>query len=202
MNAPRQPGLPSKEYYKDKQVVQNYSKTIGQVLEALLHEAKPPFSSFASLSSSMSEDLVRSIVNLETRLAQVTPDAEDAEDVTKYYNPHSLAQVNDLIPQLSIENIISSLGPQGYLPDKIIVESPTYLTSLSTLLQETSVETLLAYFVWKTVQAYANRIKDDALKPLWRFNNQLQGKEPDATEERWRTCVKSMDNDLGALLLV
>lgn len=58
-------------------------------------------------------------------------------------------------------------------------------------------ETLQAYFVWKTVQAYAHSIEDDALKPLRRFNNGLQGKEPDATEERWRFCIKVADDGLG-----
>lgn len=52
------------------------------------------------------------------------------------------------------------------------------------------------------MQVYAKRVQDDALKPLLRFNNQLQGKEPDATEERWRTCVKSVDNGLGAFVLL
>ena len=195
MDAPRQPGLPSKEYYQNKQVVRDYSETIGQVLEALLRKAKPDFLSIRS------EDLVRSIVRFESHLARATPDTEDAEDVTKYYNPRSLQQVKDLIPQLSIENIISDLAPPGYTPDTIIVGSPTYLTTLSKLLQETSIETLLAYFVWKTVQVYAKKVEDDALKPLLRFNNQLQGKEPDATEERWRTCVKSADDGLGAFVL-
>lgn len=58
-------------------------------------------------------------------------------------------------------------------------------------------ETLQAYFVWKTVQAYAQSIEDDSLKPLRRFNNGLQGKEPDATEERWRFCIKVADDGLG-----
>lgn len=58
-------------------------------------------------------------------------------------------------------------------------------------------ETLQAYLVWKTVQAYAHSIEDDALKPLHRFNNGLQGKEPDATEERWRFCIKMADDGLG-----
>lgn len=58
-------------------------------------------------------------------------------------------------------------------------------------------ETLQAYFVWKTVQAYAQSIEDDALKPLRRFNNRLQGKEPGATEERWRFCIDLADDGLG-----
>lgn len=197
LTAPRSPGLPSKEYYKNEPVVADYSKTIGLVLEALLRRTKrdSPFSeAFPSLES---EDLVNSIVGFESKLAEVTPDAEDAEDITKYYNPLSLEDTEALVPQLAVNNVISALAPQSYTPNKIIVGSPRYLQTLSKILEGTTVETLQAYFVWKTVQAYAHSIEDDALKPLRRFNNGLQGKEPDATEERWRFCIKVADDGLG-----
>lgn len=140
---------------------------------------------------------MKAIIDLESRLAAASPDAEDTQDVTKYYNPRSLAEVESLLPQLSVESVISSLAPHNYLPDRIIVGSPSYLENLSTILEESTAETLQAYFVWKTVQTYAYEIEDQALKPLKRFNNELQGKEPDALQDRWRTCVKVVDNGLG-----
>ena len=102
-----------------------------------------------------------------------------------------------MIPQLSVHNIVASLSPEGYSPSKVIVASPNYLSTLSNILQDTTKETLKAYLVWKTVQTYAHAVEDEALEPLLRFNNQLQGKDPDAVEERWRTCVKMADDGLG-----
>lgn len=197
LNPPRRPGLPSKEYYKNENTVQDYSRTIEQVLEALLREASPMSSSSTGQSFLRSEELVKSIVDFESRLALITPNSEDIDDVTKYYNPRSLKEADSLIPQLKIHNIVSSLSAEGYMPTKVIVGSPTYLTKLSKFLQETTKETLKAYLVWKTVQTYAYGVEDEALKPLLRFNNQLQGKDPDAVEERWRTCVRNADDGLG-----
>lgn len=154
-------------------------------------------SSFKGQSFIRNEDLVKSIVAFESSLALITPNSEDIDDVTKYYNPRSLEEADSLVPQLSIHNIVSSLSPEGYTPAKVIVGSPTYLTTLSKILQDTTKETLKAYLVWKTVQAYVYAVEDEALKPLLRFNNQLQGKDPDAVEERWRTCVKVVDDGLG-----
>ena len=94
----------------------------------------------------------------------------------------------------------ASLAPAGYNTDRIIVGSPSYLKAVASTLKNTSPETLQAYFVWKTVQQYAYKIEDDALKPLLRFNNELQGKDPDAAEERWRTCVNVVDNGLSKFL--
>ena len=201
--APRQPGLPSKEYYKDPEIVAQYGKTLGLVLEALLAQAGPHSSTLRPLRdriTTRNAELVESILLFESRLAKATPATEDAEDVTKYYNPLTLAETRALIPQLSIQYLISKLAPSEYSPEKLIVGSPFYLKALSSALQDTSTETLQAYFVWKTVQAYANRIEDDALTPLTSFNNELQGKDPDAREERWRTCIKYVDNGLGWIL--
>jgi len=203
MGAPRSPGLPSKEHYKEPLLVARYGKMIGQVLEALLAEAGPhstllePFRSHLSTSNA---ELVEGIVVLESKLAKTTPATEDADDVTKYYNPLTLDETEALLPQLSIQYLISNLASSGYNPDKLIVGSPSYLKTVSRVLQDTSVEILQAYFVWKTVQTYAYKIEADALKPLVRFNNELQGKDPDASEERWRTCIKVADTGLGWIL--
>jgi endothelin-converting enzyme len=92
------------------------------------------------------------------------------------------------------------LAPHGYNPNRIIVGSPSYLEKLSNILEESTVEVLQAYFAWKTVQTYVYEVEDEALKPLRRFNNWLQGKDPDALEERWRTCVRVVDYGLGWIL--
>lgn len=201
--APRQPGLPSKEYYKDPIIVARYSTMLGQVLEALLAEAgsgAPILTSLRDELLTRNAELVMSVVVFESKLAQATPDQEDAEDVTKYYNPMNLDQLRGLLPQLSFQYLFSKLAPDGYKPKKLIVGSPSYMRTVSQLLHETSAETLQAYFVWRTVQAYANKIEDEALKPLKRFNNELLGKDPDASEERWRTCIKVADHELGWIL--
>ena len=184
-------------------MVASYSRTIGQVLEALLRESSPNatsnFLGGYDKPSKSSEDLVKAIVDLESRLSEATPDAEDAEDVTKYYNPRTLEETRALFPQLSVQHIISSLAPH-YDPRRIIVGSPSYLSEASSILHDTTAETLQAYFVWKTVQAYADKVEDDALKPLKRFDNEIQGKDPDALAERWRTCVRHVDYGLGWIL--
>lgn len=201
MNALSRPGLPSKEYYEDKELLDSYGNTIGQVLEALLREAQPPATSSDSEELfECNEELVRALILLESELAFASPDEEDAEDVTKYYNPRSLGEVRFLLPQLSVPYLLSVLAPSGFKPEKIIVGSPSYLKALSQQLGNATPETLRAYLVWKTVQAYVDEIEDEAVVPLRRFNRQLQGKDPDASEDRWRTCVRAVDRGLGWIL--
>ncbi|KAI4282901.1 MAG: hypothetical protein L6R38_002566 [Xanthoria sp. 2 TBL-2021] len=202
MNALNRPGLPSKEYYQDQDLLKSYAETIGQVLEALLREAQP--SPQLGLETSMmfecSEELVKAVVDLEKSLAFASPDEADAEDVMKYYNPRSLTEVHALLPQLSMPYLLSFLAPTGFVPTKVIVGSPSYLEALAQQLNGASHETLRAYLVWKTVQGYVDEVEDEALTPLTRFNNRLRGKDPEASEDRWRTCVKVVDRGLGWIL--
>ncbi|KAL9628773.1 MAG: hypothetical protein Q9204_005673 [Flavoplaca sp. TL-2023a] len=202
LNALSRPGLPSKEYYQDQGLLKAYGETMGQVLEALLRQAhpSPQLGVDASTIFECSEELVKAVVDLEKNLAFASPDEADAEDVTKYYNPRSLTEIHALLPQLSMPYLLSLLAPSGYEPAKVIVGSPSYLEALAQQLDDADYETLRAYLVWKTVQAYVDEVEDEALRPLKRFNNRLRGKEPDAVEERWRTCVKVVDRGLGWIL--
>ena len=201
VTALRSPGLPSKEYYKDAELVAKYGRVIGEVLESLLEKASQDESSLDMASflhpGTNSAELVEELLDFEAKLAAATPDTEDAEDVTKYYNPKTTAEVSELLPQLSIPSIMENFAPTGCSPKKLIVGSPSYLQSLSTALEETSFKALKAYLVWKTVQAYASKIEDDAVKPLKVFDNELSGKDANAVEDRWRTCIRSSDNSLG-----
>jgi endothelin-converting enzyme len=151
-------------------------------------------------SSLTSDELSKNVVAFETQMAALTPPEEDLNDITKTYNPMSLTEVAKVLPQISFEHIITELAPKGYSTDRVIVSSPAYLAGLSELLSNSSWETVSAYLVWKTIQRHASRIEDPAVKPLKQFNNVLQGKDPDATPERWRICIGAVDRDLGWIL--
>ena len=147
----------------------------------------------------LNNDSVELLVDFEKKLADASPDPEDAQDVTFYYNPRTLAQTQGMIPQISLQYLLDERSP-GFVPKKLIVGSPSYLKSVSALLEKTSKDTIQAYLLWKTIQSFGVYIEDDSIKPLLRLNNRLRGKEPDSKPERWRTCVSHIDGGLGWIL--
>ena len=172
VSPPYRIGLPAKDYYKDEAVVQKYESALSQVLQEisqnnLEHNAMFPGSS---------KDLAHEVVELEKKLASASPDAEDQDDVTKYYNPMSLTDADSLTPQITLSKIINSLASSDVKVNRLIVFSPHYLKSLSSLLDKTSREVLQTYLIWKAIQAYHSFIEADELKPYSRFINELQGK--------------------------
>lgn len=193
-------GLPSKQYYNRSETVSSYKDTIGSVLEALIKKAHPKEGALSVFEipetpGVLKQKVVDALVEFESQLATVAPDPEDLSDITKVYNPRTVDEAEAYNPEISVKSIISHFT-NGYKPSKIIVASPKYLKLLAGILASEKREVIQAYLAWKLVQSYGSAVEDDAVEPLRKFNNQLQGKEPNAKSERWRTCISVVDSDL------
>ncbi|KAJ5878839.1 hypothetical protein N7455_002304 [Penicillium solitum] len=182
VSPPREIGLPAREYYNNTKTVADYTTVLKQVVRGLVGDG----------FDKTAED----VVAFEKKLADVTPDTQTQEDVTKYYNPLSVKETEALVPEISFADIISSLAPHDYKGDRLIVGSPSYMKALSVLLKDTPRETILLFLQWKLIQAFAGVIEDASIEPLRRFENELAGKEPQAKEERWRKCLGHLDEGL------
>ncbi|KAG4034700.1 hypothetical protein MFRU_002g00540 [Monilinia fructicola] len=202
VSPPYRIGLPSKEYYNNDKVVEDYTRTIAQVIPKFLpeHQNSEDVHRKNIAVQDRATDLARNVVALEKKLAAASPDNEDRDDVTKYYNPMSLKEADKLTPQIQLSKIIHSLVPSDIKLDRLIVASPPYMHALSDILNTTPKETLQAYFIWKLIQTFYPEIEADELKPYRQFINELQGKDPDSQPERWRTCVSHVDDGLGWIL--
>lgn len=176
-------GLPAREYYNSTETVARYTAVVKEVLHGFV--------------GSEIDQIAENIVAFESKLANVTPDTQTQEDITKSYNPRSIEQAHSLIQEISFADIISELAPRDYKTDRLIIGSPSYLEALSRILNDTSRETVSFFFQWKLIQKYAKTIEDDKILPLRRLNNELAGKDPQATEERWRKCMQRLDEGLG-----
>ncbi|KAL1982237.1 hypothetical protein VTN96DRAFT_1606 [Rasamsonia emersonii] len=190
---PREIGLPTREYYNNSKTVEDYTSVVQQVLGNFE-------SSLSSHGTSGYRRLAKNLVLFETKLANATPDTQAQEDVTKYYNPRSLEETQSLVPEISFVDIISTLGPKDFKADRLIVGSPSYMKDLSAILNETPREIVQAFLKWKAIQAYYSTIEDPKIAPLREFDNQLAGKDPQATEERWRKCIGVLDEGIGWIL--
>ncbi|KAL1601682.1 hypothetical protein SLS60_006597 [Paraconiothyrium brasiliense] len=186
VSAPWSFGLPSKERYEDEKLVEKYRTVAVEVLD--------------SIYPNESKDAYSKVIDLEKKLAAASPPTEDREDVTKYYNPMPIGEAANLTPQVDLESLIHGLAPGNVDVGRVIVMTPDYQKELSSILNETDAKVLQSYFIWKAVQSFSAYIEADAIKPYKRFTNELVGKDPDSTPERWRRCVGHIDDGLGWFL--
>ncbi|KZM19337.1 Endothelin-converting enzyme 1 [Ascochyta rabiei] len=184
--APYSFGLPSKERYEDEKLVEKYRGVAVEVLRALYPDSK--------------EESFSKIIDFEKKLAAASPSTEDREDVTKYYNPMSLDDANKLAPEIDLKGLLHKLVPKHVGVNRVIVMAPDYQKKLSSILSETDSEVVMNYLLWKATQSLSGYIDAEAVKPYKRFVNELAGKDPESTPERWRKCVGHVDDGVGWIL--
>jgi endothelin-converting enzyme len=185
---PQRIGLPAKELYEDENIVGKYKSVVSEVFAGLF------------TNSLHAEVIGDDVVEFEKKLAAAAPREEDANDVTKYYNPMSLEEASDLLPQAGLAAIVRKLAPKDVKVEGVINMSPSYMNKTALTLKDTDDKVLQNYLIWKVVQSLYPYVEADALTPYKRFANELQGKDPDSAPERWRTCVRHVDDGLGWIL--
>ncbi|KAH7025254.1 endothelin-converting enzyme [Microdochium trichocladiopsis] len=183
--------LPSPEYYKDKDTLASYQKLLEEVFSTLLpHET---WKKSASV-------LAKAVVELEVKIAEITPPPEDLQDVTKYYNIEKIDKVGELGPALRLDKTVRALAPKDYKDSSMLLAFPEFLTKTSNLIADTPKRVLQSYFIWKVIYSYASAIEAPEVKPISRFNNVLSGRDPETKTERWKTCLRHVDGTIGWIL--
>jgi endothelin-converting enzyme len=179
-------GLDAKEYYSDKDALANYTTAIIGMFDNLYGKDK----------HESNQKTADAIVTLEKALADASPNASQAGDVEYYYNPTPVADADALLPEISFSRLIKAFAPSNYTIGDVIVYTPEYFPKVSSILKNTTSETIDAYLEWVLIQTWATRISDTVSAPYRRLQNELQGKDPEATPERWRTCFADVDTNL------
>ncbi|KAL5396158.1 hypothetical protein PMIN02_003414 [Paraphaeosphaeria minitans] len=179
-------GLDAKEYYTDDEAIANYTTAIVGMFDSLYGEDK----------HDANEKIAAEIVAFEKALADASPDASQAGDVEYYYNPTPIAEADDLLPEISFSQLIKAFAPSNYTVGDVIVYTPDYFPAVSSILKNTTTEAVNAYLDWVLIQTWATRLSKNVSAPYRRLQNELQGKDPEATAQRWRTCFSDVDANL------
>ena len=194
-------GLPSKNHYTEEDTLRKYESAIYESLTAVFGEKdKHKFKSYAD-----------KIVAFEKILKAAEMDPEDIGDETKTYplllrrpglsnryNPVAVSNLTATVPYVSFETIIENLTEKR-LPKSVLLTSPPYLEAVNNLLEKTPKETIQAYLLWTTIRNFIGHTSASTRKAWEDFSKTLAGIDPNVKKERWKTCVREMDNTIGFL---
>ena len=184
-------GLPSKLHFNDKDVVAKYQDAMEKVLGAI----NPKVATIGSAA-----DAAAALVDFEAKIAQAAPDRSDIFDVTKTYNLMSVKDTAKLVPQFNLEKVFKKLIPGEYSLNETVTAFPERLANVSHIVSTTPKEVVDNYLYWRVITSYSRYVLGSEIKPYTQFQNVLQGKDPNADPERWRTCVRHADDTLGWIL--
>jgi putative endopeptidase len=177
--------LPDRDYYlkTDPRSVETRAKYLAHIqkmFELAGHETK------------LAASEAKSVLEVETALAQTSVDRVALRDPQKRYNIRSVAEVITLVPDFDWKTYLKDIG---VAVDSMNVSTPDFLKGLNPILAMD----LRPYLSWHTLNAAAPLLSAAFVKENFEFTDKtLSGIQ--SLPPRWKTCVQLVDHQLGDAL--
>lgn len=181
-------GLPNREYYfkDDEKSVDIREKYIAHIEKMLvLAGLEDPAGSAAK------------IMDLETALAEHHWLKEENRNAPKRYNKYAVADLDKVMADFDWTPYFAATGVAGV--SEIIINQPSYLQGLNTILTSTDLATWRIYLKWGLVNSMANALNaamDDQNFDF--YSKTMRGVEKQ--RDQWRRAVSAVNGNLGEVV--
>jgi putative endopeptidase len=183
-------GLPDRDYYtntddKSKQVRQQYVEHVARTFE-LLGDGTTKAAAEA-----------KTVMTLETRLAEASLTNVERRDVQKTYHKMSVSDLSSLTPHFSWTTYFADIGHPNI--EFVDVTAPKFFAAVNEQLKAAPLDDWKIYLRWHLLDSAASSLSDPFVNENFNFN----GRVLEGTKEllpRWKRCVQATDNNLGEAL--
>ena len=187
-------GLPNRDFYinTDSSSVKIREQYVDHITRML---------QFIGVNKEDASKKAQTILAFETRLAKPRLDKVASRDFRNFNNPRSLAQLQDMVPQVSWQQAFTDLGVTKKL-DTLIVMQPAYMNEVKKILNEGDIDTWKTVLQWETLNQAAGMLTTEIEKANWDFYSKtLNGskKQKPADERALSTVNRSVGEALGKL---
>jgi putative endopeptidase len=182
-------GLPDRDYYlKD---------------DAKLKDAREKYLAHTAKMLGMAGDAdaqsdAKAILDLETALAQAQWTRVENRDPIKTYNKTMIADLAKLMPGYDWLSYLKASEVAGKV-DAVIVNQPSYMSSLDKLMTETPLAVWKAYFKWHVLSAAAPFLSKAFVDERFAFTGTVLSGIPE-NRARWKRGMTLIDQSLGEAL--
>ena len=177
-------GLPDRDYYLEENYKEIRSAYIAHI-ENLLK--------LANIKNSKQKAL--SAFEIENKLAKVQLSRLEMRDPERIYNPYKKDQLYDLGGSYWNE-WMEDLGLENQ--NKFIVESPTYIAALTSLMYEIPISKWKDYLIVRLVKGSSGSLSDDFIEESFEFSKILTGREK--LPDLWKRAVGLVNGIMGDAL--
>ncbi|MEP6547073.1 MAG: M13 family metallopeptidase [Gammaproteobacteria bacterium] len=182
-------GMPDRDYYlkddaKLKDARAKYLAYIGKMM-AMAGDAQPNAHAVA-------------ILELETALAQAQWTRVENRDPIKTYNKTANSDMPRLMPAYDWRRYANGTEIAGKV-DSVIVNQPSYFTSLDKLFTATPLPVWKAYFKWHVLTAAAPYLSKSFVDQRFAFVGTVLSGIPE-NRPRWKRGMALLDNSMGEAL--
>ncbi len=183
-------GLPDREYYlKD-------NPEFKRVRDAYVVHIKNVFT-LLKKTPTETERSIKTIMDIETRLARISMKKEDTRDVEKTYHKKTLSELQHEATAINWKQYFSLIGVEK--PPYLIVAQPGFLKNAGKLLNEIPLEMWKTYIEWHAVDGSASLLSEPFVKENFAFYGQvLTGSKK--MKPLWRRALSGVNGAVGEAL--
>src|SRR5690606_35677131 len=182
-------GLPDRDYYFDDKYAEiraAYVEHIGNVLV------------LSGIEDAQAREMAQAVMDFETRLAKVSLSSEElSRDISKYYNPVTVDQANEITPNFSWTAFFEAQGIEA--PETFWLAMPDFHAELRRMIADVPVATWQAYLRYQTVDGAAPYLSDEFAQENFNFYGKtLRGQEE--MQPRWKRVLNTINAQMGEAL--
>ncbi|VVB64671.1 Peptidase family M13 [uncultured archaeon] len=179
-------GLPDRDFYfrKDNDSIKTREQYLTHVAKMFV---------FLGDSPKIADNNARTVMTIETRLANASFTNVDDNDEIKTYNKMSLEELQTFAPGMNWSRLFSAFG----LPDvaEVNVRNPSFFKELSTAMQDESIADWKTFLRWKLILATSYYLSSDLEGEHFDFyGRKLNGQQE--MKPRWK---RVLDAEYGAI---
>lgn len=184
-------GMPNRDFYlkddaKSKEIRSQYETHVTKML------------TLSGESAQQAQTDAKTILVIETAMAQAQMDNVARRDPKNLNNKMSLEEVQTLTPSFDWKHYLEMVEAPPSRPH-YIVTSPQFFRNLEPLIQQHSVDDWKVYLRWHLIHGSAPYLSKAFVDENWNFfSHTLLGAKEQLP--RWRRCVRAADRDLGMAL--
>ena len=177
-------GLPDRDYYLEE----NYKEIRSAYITHIENLLK-----LANIKNPKQKALTA--FEIENKLAKVQLSRLEMRDPERIYNPYKKDQLYDLGGSYWNE-WMEDLGLENQ--NKFIVESPTYIAALTSLMYEIPINKWKDYLIVRLVKGSSGSLSDDFIQESFEFSKILTGREK--LPDLWKRAVGLVNGIMGDAL--
>ncbi|HWQ20840.1 MAG TPA: M13 family metallopeptidase [Methanotrichaceae archaeon] len=180
-------GLPERDYYFRQD---NESARTRELYRHHIYN----YSILLGESPEKAEQDSRTVMRMETRLANASSTSVDNRDEEKTYNKMSIQELQSFAPGIDWEQFASDLGR----PDmkEIVIRNPAFVKELSSMVQDENASDWKVFLRWKLIAATAYYLSSDFEREAFDYPNmKLYGQKQ--IEPRWKLITTRLSLAFG-----
>ncbi|WP_174813032.1 M13 family metallopeptidase [Nocardioides psychrotolerans] len=178
-------GLPDESYYRDEKFAETRDAYVGyltRLLELGGHES--------------AADAAATILAIDTRLAAGHWERAETRDVQKTYNLLTADDLVALCPSFDWNAYVTNLGGKTDIIAEVVVRQPSYLSHLSSVLDEVPLEQWKDWLLSHVLRSAAPYLTDELVENNFDFYGRTLNGTPEL-RARWKRGVSLVEGALG-----